>query len=89
MITNNLLTDMEQWLVQNKGFKKRSSQDVTCRIRRLNKLLPIPNKNDKDYEYYIFHLEKNKKFLLLSVNVKSQLRRSIKLYDEYIRFINL
>ena len=67
-----------EWLEQ-KGFTQRVVGNIICRAKRADNILPW-NGGDT----YLFYLEKEEKFTSLTVNVKSQLRRAIRLYSEFL-----
>lgn len=69
----------KEWLIQEKGFSKKGSNDVISRLKRVYSILSISEISKKS----INSLENNSEFKTLSMSVRSQLRRAIKLYDEY------
>lgn len=77
-----ILQDLEDWLINSKHFKSRSARDVKCRLKRLDGISPIPLIGEEN-SYYLYDLEKNKEFQNLTTTVKSQLRRSKRIFDEY------
>lgn len=69
------------WLVDQKGLSERPAKDAKSRLLRANGILKL---NDvQEPEIYLARLEKNERFNSLSSSVKSQLRRSVKLFCEY------
>lgn len=70
-----------EWLVETKCLIERSSHDVVSRLKRV---LVLINKSEI-IEDTLNMLEKNNEFQVLSMSVKSQLRRSVRLYFEYNR----
>lgn len=70
-----------EWLVETKSLTERSSRDVVSRLKRV---LVLINKSEIT-EDTLKMLEKNNEFQVLSMSVKSQLRRSVRLYFEYNR----
>ena len=74
------LNNFKDWLISKKAFKERSARDVISRIRRAKR---IQKSEEKPSAEFIIELEKNKSFLLLSISVRSQLRRAIKLLNEF------
>lgn len=68
-----------EWLEKEKGLSKKSSHDVASRFKRLQKITNIDDIKTMDID----KIEKNSNFTNLSVSVKSQLRRSLVLMDEY------
>ena len=72
--------EFNEWLVQNKDFSVKGSHDAASRIKRVCTILgtsSIPADA-------LLKLEQNSDFKALSICVKSQLRRSTKLYAEYL-----
>lgn len=73
------MTEFMNWLSAEKGFSPRTTRDVCSRLKRAQQFV-----NAKAPEDIVnSELEKNAEFNSLSFSVKSQLRRSIKLYAEY------
>ena len=75
-------TDFETWLVTTKGLSEKSSKDVASRLRRAHKLVNF-KLEEKDTRI-LQKLAESKDFLLLSVSIRSQVRRSIKLAKEML-----
>jgi DNA (cytosine-5)-methyltransferase 1 len=69
------------WVSEKYKMGDKSARDVVSRLKRVTKYvdvdLPITD------EELIFKLEITEEFKNLSMTVKSQLKRSIKLYREY------
>lgn len=72
--------EYESWLLNCKGISKKAAHDYSSRIRRVVKILVI----DEVDKNTIGELEKSESFKVLSVSVKSQLRRALKLYTEFL-----
>lgn len=70
-----------QWLVEKEGYSSRAAGDVVSRVKRANKLHPM---STIPVYYYLCDLDQVKEFDHLSVNVKSQIRRAVKLYSKYL-----
>lgn len=68
------------WLLKVKGYSERSAKDVISRNKRADRIVPSFGKQD---EYYLFALEQNVFFQQMSVNVRSQIKRSVQLAAEY------
>lgn len=66
------------WICEKKEYSKRSAMDVESRLRRVKDIVG-ERINNKTLE----NLEKNEDFTKLSVSVKSQMRKAIRLYNEY------
>lgn len=71
--------EFTQWLMNEKGFKDKAAHDVLSRLKRVQKLL----NSEKIPDDVIAKLEANSEFKEISMCVRSQLRRSAKLYIEY------
>jgi len=71
--------DFRLWLDTTTEYTKATKSNIISRLRRADKMLPLINE-----PVYIFMLSQNSEFNSLSVNVKSQLRRSVKIYFEYL-----
>lgn len=75
-------TSFIDWLINTKGLKIRSAKDVCSRFKRASKIMRInPN---LEYVDIIYFLSKEKEFQSLPYTVKSQLKRSILLFIEYM-----
>lgn len=73
--------EISVWLVKEKGFGKKSSSDIVSRVKRA--LCEFEIETDDYVQNILYKLEQNKNFKLLSVSVRSQIKRAIKLYKEY------
>lgn len=74
------------WLSANKGFTGAAAKDAACRLKRATSFCDFDWKASADLN--IFSLGRSEKFQGLTVSVKSQLRRSVKLYEEFLEFSN-
>lgn len=70
----------KEWLKVSKTYSPASISDLGSRLKRADSIRAWV-----DDETYLFYLEKEESFKCLSVSVKSQLRRAVKLYFEYIK----
>ena len=68
-----------EWLETAKGFTNKSAHDAFSRLKRVYDLTGKDHVNKSTLD----ELATNANFLALSVSVKSQLRRTTKLYLEY------
>jgi DNA (cytosine-5)-methyltransferase 1 len=68
------------WLIEEQNFSERSAKDVISRCKRAEKIVSAVGIPDA---YYIFTLEQQAVFQNLSVNVKSQMKRALKLQEAY------
>lgn len=71
--------EFRDWLMQEKGYSKRASHDVESRLRRALRLV---NQTAVCTDTAA-KMEENETFKQLSINVKSQMRRSLHLQKEY------
>lgn len=70
----------KEWLKVSKTYTPDVISDLGSRLKRADTI-----KEWVDDETYLFYLEKEESFKSLSVSVKSQLRRAVKLYTEYLK----
>lgn len=80
-------SEFTSWLVQNKGLSVRSSNDVKSRLIRAEGILPL-ERIDKP-GLFLARLDQTSEFQELSQTVKSQLRRSVRLFSEFVKTKNL
>ncbi len=69
------------WL-QTQGYSARSAQDAKSRLTRANGILALGNLDEP--EVYLATLEQKQEFDELSQSVKSQLRRSVRLFAQFL-----
>lgn len=69
----------EEWLEQDKQFTHKVSHDIVSRLNRVYQLLSISQIDDQT----LSALENCESFKILSVSVKSQLRRCVRLNLEF------
>ncbi len=69
----------EIWLDQNTDFTTRTKSNIKSRIRRADQILPF-----QQTDVYVFHLSNEMKKKNLSVSVRSQIKKSISLYLEFL-----
>lgn len=74
--------EFKQWLTENTEYSKRVVSNVLSRLNRANRILPVYNN-----ELYLFELEHVEAFKQLSCAVRSQLRKSVRLYIDYMKSI--
>ena len=72
--------NFEAWLIGKKNYSARGAKDVISRCKRAERIVPAKG---EDEAHYIFALEQCDEFQSLSVNVRSQIKRAIKLKAEY------
>lgn len=66
------------WLKNNTEYSDAVIGDTISRMRRADSILEW-NATDT----YLFYLEKEQNFEMLSVSVRSQIRKAVKLYSSY------
>lgn len=71
--------EYSEWLKETKGISAKSVHDYVSRLKRIVKLIGEENINDKTLTI----LECNNNFQNFSMSVKSQMRRTLKLYIEF------
>lgn len=76
------MVDTEQfkkWLKENTTYSDPVIRDMSSRIKRADSLLAW-----YDEEVYQFYLEQNEQYKQLSVSVRSQIKKSVKLYRQFV-----
>ena len=68
----------KNWLEENTSFSANVVSDTISRMRRADKIKTWDGENT-----YLFYLEKEKEFQMLSVSVKSQIRKAARLYASF------
>lgn len=71
--------NFSEWLIKEKEYSLKASHDVASRLKRVQSLLGVEEIPQNAVE----RLEAVANFKILSMSVKSQLRRASKLYLEY------
>lgn len=69
------------WLVAEKGMGARSAGDAVSRLSRADGILPLSSAQSPSV--YLALLEETETFASLRTDVKSQLRRAVRLYAEF------
>lgn len=72
-------SEFKAWLESHTKYSDAVIGDVLSRIKRADGMLCWDNADT-----YLFYLEKEKQFEALSVSVRSQIRKAVKLYTEYL-----
>ena len=72
--------DFREWLIKEKKYSERSSKDVLSRLRRVNTLVNEDVIDNTTLDKLI-NLEE---FKVLSVSIRSQSKRAIRLNMEYV-----
>ena len=78
---NVTVNNFSAWLYERHSFSQPAVKDTISRINRCNKILPV---NLENINEYVFQLESNDIFKAFSSSVKSQLKRALTLYNEYV-----
>lgn len=73
------LIDFKLWLTENKNYSTKTISNTVSRFKRANKILPWFND-----ALYQFQLEQLDAYRVLSPTVRSQIKKAVKLYLEYI-----
>lgn len=71
--------EFKKWLMQKNKYTDASIKDILSRLRRANNILTFQND-----DIYLFKLNQCEEFQKASVFVKSQIRRSVRLYFQYL-----
>ena len=79
---NVAVNNFSAWLYENHSFSKLAVKDTISRINRCNKILSVDIEN---IDKYVVQLESTDVFKGFSISVKSQLRRALTLYNEYVK----
>lgn len=70
----------KQWLLTSTTYSNRVVNNIVCRLNRADRIHPI-----RPEEVYLFELGQIEEFNGLSVTVKSQIRKAVKLYIQYVK----
>lgn len=68
----------KKWLTANTNYSDRVIGDIVSRLKRADKILSV-----RPEELYLFELEHTEEFNKISTSVKSQIRKSVKLYNQF------
>lgn len=71
------------WLIAEQHLSERSARDVISRCKRADGIIGSAGVPDA---FYLFTLERQPCFQQLSVNVKSQIKRAIRLKEAYLQY---
>lgn len=69
----------KEWLKDNTTYSDPVISDISSRIKRADNLLEW-----YDEEVYQFYLEQNEQYKLFSSPVRSQIKKAVKLYRQFI-----
>ncbi len=68
-----------EWLDDNTEYTKATKSDIVSRLKRANNICSIINE-----PVYLFNLSQESEFQTLTVSVKSQVRRAVKIYFKFM-----
>lgn len=74
-------SNFKNWLAASSGYSKETVGNVISRLKRADAILPWFHD-----EVYLFRLEQTEEYMGLSLSVKSQIKKAVKLYFEYLQF---
>lgn len=74
------IEEFKKWLDETTDYTKETKSNILSRLKRANNIIPIVAD-----ELYLFNLSTNEEFNKLSVSVKSQIRRAVKLFIRFIK----
>lgn len=74
----------KEWLSTNTSYSDAVISDIASRMKRADNILTW-----EPTTIYLFKLEQSDGFKKLNVSVKSQLRRAVKCYVQFIKDTNL
>lgn len=70
--------EFRMWLAENYTYSAAVIGDIVSRFKRANRILSF--NGDEAYQFY---LEQKVEYKALSVSVRSQIKKSVSLYQEY------
>jgi len=70
-----------KWLLNTQPLSERVKRDTVSRLRRANSICVLP---PNPQAHYIFTLEQSDGYKVLTPTVRSQLKRAVALYSDYI-----
>lgn len=72
------IVEFKKWLISNTTYSNRVVSNIISRLNRADRIHPV-----RAEEIYLFELEHIEAFKKLSVSVRSQLRKAVRLYIEF------
>lgn len=72
------LTNFRLWLDNTTDYTKATKSNIVSRLKRADRILPISATPS-----YIFFLSESSEFQELTVSVKSQIRKAVRIYLKY------
>lgn len=80
-----MIDTFAEWLKANSSYSSASKSDVISRLKRANRYLTLPNTADMNY---LYDLQQMPEYQVLSVSVRSQIKKSVLMYFDYLRITN-
>lgn len=74
----------KDWLSENTNYSEAVIADMASRMRRADKIVTW-----EPTTIYLYKLEQSDSFKKLSVSVKSQMRKAVKSYIEFVKDMNM
>ena len=74
------IVEFRRWLDEKTKYTKATKSNIVSRLKRADGIIPIVVE-----DVYIFNLSNQTEFQNMSVSVKSQIRRAIRLYLEFMK----
>lgn len=74
----------KKWLREKQGLSEKSAKDVLSRLNRVKKYIKLAKQLPS--EEIIFKMGQNQEFKRLSMTVRSQLRRAIRLAKKFEKY---
>lgn len=71
--------EFKKWLKENTRYSDAVISDVVSRVKRADSILAW-----YDEEVYQFYLEQSEQYRHLSVSVRSQIKKAVKLYRQFL-----
>lgn len=75
--------DFSEWLVERKCYARRTAGDMASRVKRAHSIRLMDA--GEETVLYLHHLSQCPQFQELSSSIRSQLKRAVALYGEYLR----
>lgn len=73
--------DFEIWLIDTKGYSERTASDTISRVKRADKMCKISTYQP---DLYLYYLQKNEEYCSLTTSVRSQVKRAVSLYFDFM-----
>ena len=70
--------EFKEWLMKNTSYSAPVISDTISRMKRADKILEW-----KEEDIYQFKLEQLEEYKKMSISVRSQIKKSVKLYSEF------